>query len=467
MVGILGLPAAFIAFVKRSGLRFLAAAVHAEFALVHGTAGGAGPADGSGGFRLATFHTEFAGISFISTFAVPGVCRFRFFFRFPAAGAEFAGISGLSAGASPAGRCSLGSRSLWLLGLLHLGLLSRHSLLLGCHLAVHAHAGAVCHIHAHESHSRAHAAFVCCSQLHSVCRRIGHDAHGDIRIRHGKTHLYFLQLRFVIFIGLDAVYAEGNDFDAAELSPFLGKDFIQRVRQLHGMSRELGVVDLKRRKLCKGRLQRRAKLGTKHAVQVASVIAVFRIACHIGVEKQRIHDVIAVFTEATDAHGEHLAGHIVKRFEGDFAGRAVLISQNFLHIEIVHSLVFAGVAAKGEAFAHFLKHILHAGFEVAGENGGLGGFVVNEFAGLITELYHLALFDDHHALAHIDRDAGPIGNDIVLGTGIGAAALGAGALLAFHHQCIRIERVTVYKFFPLVGQYPADRSNSCFDQTHM
>ena len=80
---------------------------------------------------------------------------------------------------------------------------------------------------------------------------------------------------------------------------------------------------------------------------------------------------IAEFPEAADTHGEDLPGHIVIGFEGDLIRRAIFIAEDFLHIEIVHALVFPRVPTIGEAFAHLLQHLFHAGLEVTGENGWL------------------------------------------------------------------------------------------------
>ena len=44
--------------------------------------------------------------------------------------------------------------------------------------------------------------------------------------------------------------------------------------------------------------------------------------------------------------------------------------------------------------------------------------------------------------------------------------MAAGLLLAFGHQDIFIQAVTVKKLFPLVGQDAADSPDSCFNQTH-
>ena len=92
---------------------------------------------------------------------------------------------------------------------------------------------------------------------------------------------------------------------------------------------------------------------------------------------------IAEFSEAADTHGEDLSGHIVIGFEGDLTRRTVFITGDFLHIEIVHALVFPRVSVIGEAFAHLLQHLFHTGLEITGENGWLARCVIDEFARLI------------------------------------------------------------------------------------
>ena len=79
-----------------------------------------------------------------------------------------------------------------------------------------------------------------------------------------------------------------------------------------------------------------------------------------------------------------------------------------LGIEVVHTLILAGVAAIGEALADGLEALKNALTELARENGRLGRCIVCKFAGFSTDLHHLTLFHDDHALTVGHGDAGAV-----------------------------------------------------------
>ena len=102
-------------------------------------------------------------------------------------------------------------------------------MLLG-HLLIQADTGIAGHIHIHEAESRTATAFILGRHAQGIAGGIGHGTHSQRRVRQGLAHLDFLDLRFIFFIGLDAVDAEGYDFQTAQFPPAFGQDLIQGER---------------------------------------------------------------------------------------------------------------------------------------------------------------------------------------------------------------------------------------------
>ena len=130
---------------------------------------------------------------------------------------------------------------------------------------------------------------------------------------------------------------------------------------------------------------------------------------------------------------------MVNDTEGNGAGSAILIANDFLSIKIVHPLVLARVATIGEALADLGKNILNAlHVQAIGKKGGLGRGIVNEFAGLGANFYYLATFYNNHALAIVNGNSGAVADDIILGASVGAAATAGNTLHALCYQYIRL-----------------------------
>ena len=97
----------------------------------------------------------------------------------------------------------------------------------------------------------------------------------------------------------------------------------------------------------------------------------------------------------------HSAAHtdaLVYHFKYDRAGRTEFVVQNFLGVEIINPLIFAGVAAVSETLTDGLKCILDALTQTACKDGWLGGAVVGKLTGFGADLHDLTLFHDDHAL---------------------------------------------------------------------
>ena len=182
-----------------------------------------------------------------------------------------------------------------------------------------------------------------------------------------------------------------------------------------------------------------------------------------GIEQDRVHDFVAVFAEAADANQQAAAGIFFNYLKGNFRRGTVFIADNFFRVEVINTLILTGIAAEGKTFTHALEYLDYAFFQVACENRRLCGFVIGVFAGFSAKVNDFALFHDHHTLAYVNRDHGAVGNDVVFGAGVGAAALAADPFLAFAHQNVRGHAVAVKVLFPLVGQYAANGAHACFN----
>ena len=69
---------------------------------------------------------------------------------------------------------------------------------------------------------------------------------------------------------------------------------------------------------------------------------------------------------------------------------------------------------------------------------------------LRSDLNDLALVDDDHTLAFIDRDHGSVGNDVITSLGVGASA--ASGVSALADKDVRSERIAIEILFPLIGE---------------
>ena len=218
------------------------------------------------------------------------------------------------------------------------------------------------------------------------------------------------------------------------------------------------------RKLAEGRLERAYKLGLELAVELIAGVLPLNIAADIGVEKQRICDLVRIHARAAHGHIDIKADLAVNDAERDGIGRAELIVDKLLEIKVIHTLILGGVAAVGKALADGLECFLYAAAEAAGENGRLGRCIVCKLARLCADLDDLALLDNDHALTVGNGNARAVGDDVVIPPGVRRAA--AGTLLSLCDKHILGYRFAVEKFLPLVCQCAAYGTDACFDKSH-
>ena len=259
ILGILGLPAAFVAFILGNALGLLRSAFGAEFALVH-SAAGAGPA-----------HRLFRPLC--STF-----------------GAELAAHLG-SAGTGPAvtRRCC-GRRRLLVLGLLP-------------HLeeGVGVHSpGVLGHAQAHKAHHCA--VFVGGGGLHCLCLGADNGRSGHVRVAIYGSFLKLLDGGFILLGGLDGADSHRDNLYAAEPSPLVGEHLVERAAHIVGVARKGAVPDAHVGNLRKSGLESRQKLSLELAVYLASGVAARDVAADIFVEKHRVRKAVAVLAEAADRY---------------------------------------------------------------------------------------------------------------------------------------------------------------------
>ena len=288
------------------------------------------------------------------------------------------------------------------------------------------------HTHAHEAHhsttlvgsSGLHGSTGCTSQEGGSCIGVGQC-------------LQIADVFFVFFAGFNAAYAEGYYFNATQIAPFLAQYFVELVANFFSMSRQSAVTHTLFAHNAKGNVESSQELAFQLAVDFTAQIFVFHVTAHIGVEENRVSNFIAVFTKAANRNVHVQTNALVHYTELDGASGAILITNDFLGIEVVHTLVLARVAAIGKAFTDLCENILDAlHIQAISKKRWLGGFVIYIFAGLSANIHYLAAFHNDHALTIIDGDSGAVADDVILGAGVRAAATAGNTLLALGYEHI-------------------------------
>ena len=231
------------------------------------------------------------------------------------------------------------------------------------------------------------------------------------------------------------------------------------------MAGQRAVTDAHVGNLGKSGLQSGHQLGFEHTVDLVAAIALGHVAADIGIEQQGIDDLVRELAVAADGNIDVQADILIHDAEGHGIGRAVLVADDLLGVEIVNTLILGRIAAEGKALADGLEGVEDGLAEAARKERRLGRGIVLVFAGLGAELDDLALLDDDHALAVIDGDQRTVGNDIVLALGVGRT--GGSALPALLHQDILIQRVAVEILAPLIRKHAAHSAADGFNQSHI
>ena len=330
---------------------------------------------------------------------------------------------------------------------------------------VHA-AGHVRHAHAHEARHGARLVRGC--RAHRVGLSSGDVRSSHSRVAHDRGLLQVLDHPLVLFGRGDRVHAEGGYLDAAQVGPLLGKHLVEGVGELGGVRGHGGVAHAHGGNLREGGLQRRQKLAFQLRVDLVARVGLLHVAAHVLVEQQRVGDLVRVLAVAAHRNIHVKADVRIDDAEGNRRCRAVLVADDLFLVEVIHALVFARVAAEGEAAAHALEGRLDAvgDFVVAKEQARLGRVVEHEFARLAACVDDCALFDDDHVLAVGHGDDRAVGDDVALALGVRRAALVGGALHALDHQRVGVEGVAVEIVAPRIGKHATQGARARFQKTH-
>ena len=323
--------------------------------------------------------------------------------------------------------------------------------------------GTTSHAHAHESGHGTGG--VPSGSLHGIGSGVGHTAsHHEGVLTIGGRVLHLVDFLHILFGEGDGVQGDLLDGDASGLHPLCPKGIVHGCPQLIDLTRQLTGAQLQLGQGAQGGLQRGDELGLQLGIDPVSAVLIFLIAADIGIEQQRIRDLVGVHAIAADLHGTAHPDPLVHHIEHDGTGGTELVVHDLLHVEVVHSLISGGIASEGEPLADRLEGLDDALAQAAGEDGRLGGAVILIFARLRTDLHDLTLIGDDHTLAHRHRDDGTIGDDIVLPLGIGSTT--GDFLVAPTHQNITGKSITSEELLPLIRQDTAKGSHARFDQTH-
>ena len=318
------------------------------------------------------------------------------------------------------------------------------------------------HTHTHEAGHGSGA--VGGSGLHSLALGHGCVGGGHTGVPEDSSLLQFLQSCLVFGRNGDGIDGYGHNADAPFAGPLLRQGIIHGFRQLHGMSGKLMVTDAKPGDLSKGRLQAGEELALQLAVQSVTGVIAGHIGCQLLVEGDGVRDLVGIFTVATDGGIQIEAQVVVDNMEGYRSGSTILVAQDFLGIEVIHSLILAGIGSEGETGLEILPGILQTLAQTTVENGAFGGVIPGKGAGFRGKFHDPAQIYDHHGLAFVDNDNGAVADHIF--TAFGVAAALAGTLLCLAHKHIVTHAVAVKIFSPLVSQDTAGCAECCFDKTH-
>ena len=107
--------------------------------------------------------------------------------------------------------------------------------------------------------------------------------------------------------------------------------------------------------LTEGRSKCAYKLGFKLAVQLIAGEVLLYVTANNGEEKEGVGDCVGVNAGAANLYVNIQADFRVNYSKGNGVGCTELVIVDFLCVEVVNSLILAGVAAVGKTLAYGLK----------------------------------------------------------------------------------------------------------------
>ena len=267
-----------------------------------------------------------------------------------------------------------------------------------------------------------------------------------------EAELQVLDRLLILFGGLDAADAAGDDLDAVDLAPGGGQFLVEGIGELLRVAGQGAVADPLVRDSGEGGLQGCQELGPQLIVDPVACVIPVHIAADVLVEKDRVGQFVDILAEATDGDIQIQSDIPVHDPEGNRAGRAVLVADDILGVEIIDALVVRRHTAVGNTRCELLEALLDALSQASGKDAGLGGRIIRVGTGLRADIHDRALVDNDHTLAFIDHDRRPVGDDVLTPAPVQEAGF-AGVMLALAHKDIRRHFRAVEIFLPLIPEH--------------
>ena len=331
-------------------------------------------------------------------------------------------------------------------------------------LGVHA-THAACHLsHVHAGKTQHGPVAVAGGSAHGVTLGRGEVGGRHARVTHDRSALQVLDGLLVLGVCRNGIDSKSHDLDAAGLSPPLREDVRKRLGDLFGVRRDGGVANAHLGDARERWLQGGEQLASQLRGNLVARKLVLDVSAYVLVEQQRVGKLERELAVAPHGNVHVQTDVVVDHAEGHRRWSAIAVAHDLLGVEVVHALVKASVATKGEALAYVLERIDDARAETARKDGGGSLGVVGELARLGTEVHDLALLDDNHALPIVDHDDRAVRDDVVVTLCVGAAR--PDALLTLGAQDISIERLAVDHFLPLVGEVAREGTKGRLDECH-
>ena len=234
-------------------------------------------------------------------------------------------------------------------------------------------------------------------------------------------------------------------------TPALRQKFIQNLSQLIRMRGNLIISYTGFGNTGKSGLQFGQELRTKLRFNLLLLIILLHISCQVFVEKNGIHKTKSKLSMRTKSNLNIQVDILIQNTERNRISGTVFITDNFLRIEVINSLILCRIASKGKTLYEGFKAVYKILSQISVENTGLCRTVKYKLSGFRTNLHNCTLFHDNHALTVIYRNKSTIGNNIIRTLRIGT--LRSDSLFPFQHQGVIIQCITIKVLSPLVAHH--------------
>ena len=171
------------------------------------------------------------------------------------------------------------------------------------------------------------------------------------------------------------------------------------------MRHDLVRTELEIGELSECRLEGGDELALQRRIKLAALIIAFDVSADVLVKEHRVGNLIGIDAGTSYRDIDIKSNLGINYTERNRICRAELVIENFLHVEVVNSLILTGIAAVCKAFADHLEGFLYAIAEISCKDRRLRRVVPGELTRLRAELNDFALLDDYHALSVSNGDA--------------------------------------------------------------